>query len=530
MKIDGVEKFRFDATKTPATVMAGLATALDLTAWINDDQQIPDFEPPAAPKAEFVAVEKVGNQDTEERREPSVEAVEPSKAIEAEANPIPMKRVHKVPTRVRNSESINEFIGATGALTWPDVKKGWDGQFVPKSSCVNARVAILALKIDCCHDVFHGKLLVGGRAIEQWSGELSDHACQMLRVMIQKHFGFDPGRDNVHDAAVQLSLQNEFDPVLEYLDDLNWDSKKRLDTWLVDYLGAEDTELNRVISRLALVAAVRRARKPGCKFDQIIVLEGPEGTQKSTAIATMAGDENFSDQTILGLDEKRHMELIKGKWLYEIADLAGMRRSEVEAVKAFASRTTDRGRPAYGRHVVEQPRRCVFFATTNDDAYLKSQTGNRRFWPVKTGQIAIDGLRRDRDQLWAEAASVEALNEPIKLPERLWSKARAEQDKRLEHDPWDDILESAKGEIWPVLNGDEERIASCELLLAYLKIPAERATKEAEKKLARCMQRLGWQGPDKMRIGAKPQRGYRRLVAAPQAAAHSVTGNAPWKR
>jgi predicted P-loop ATPase len=324
--------------------------------------------------------------------------------------------------------------------------------------------------------------------------------------------------------------------VLDYLDALQWDGKPRLDKWLVDYLGAENTELNRIIGHLVLVAAVRRARKPGVKFDQIIVLEGVEGKDKSTAIETMAGEENFSDQTILGLDEKRHMELLKGKWLYEIADLAGMRRSEVEAVKSFASRKTDRGRPAYGRHVVEQPRRCVLFATTNDDSYLKSQTGNRRFWPVKTGRILIEALRRDRDQLWAEAAQAEATGESIRLPERLWSKARVEQDKRLEHDPWLDILEGVKGEIWPSPqgDGDEERVASCDLLLHRLQILPERQTDVVEKKLAKCMRRLGWEGPDKMRVGPKSQRGYCRPVAPAAAAGAPLDGgNAkrpPWKR
>lgn len=245
----------------------------------------------------------------------------------------------------------------------------------------------------------------------------------------------------------------------------------------------------------------------------------------------MAGDDNFSDQTILGLDDRAQMERLKGKWIYEIADLAGMKRSEVEVVKAFASRTADRARPAYGRHVVEQPRRCVLFATTNDDAYLKSQTGNRRFWPVKTGRINLEALRRDRDQLWAEAAKAEATGESIALPERMWAKARVEQDKRLEHDPWDDILDAAKGEIHKAPDADEERIASCDLLLDYLKIPAERATKEAERKLAQCMRRLGWDGPKKMRVGGKPQRGYHRFTPMPvHAQVCQENELPPWRR
>src|SRR5262249_10158766 len=250
---------------------------------------------------------------------------------------------------------------------------------------------------------------------------------------------------------------------------LRWDGRQRIAGWLVTHLGADDTPLNREIGRLALVAAVRRVREPGCKFDQIIVLEGVEGTNKSTAIELMAGKENFSDQTILGLDDRTQMERFKGKWLYEIADLSGMPKSEVDAVKAFASRTADRARAAYGRYVTEQPRRCVFFATTNNERYLKSQTGNRRFWPVRTDRIDIDALRRDRDQLWAEAAHVEASGATLVLPEHLWAIARAEQEKREEQDPWDDFLTDTKGENCPASDdtaggGYEERVASAHLL------------------------------------------------------------------
>jgi predicted P-loop ATPase len=185
-----------------------------------------------------------------------------------------------------------------------------------------------------------------------------------------------------------------------------------------------------------LIAAVRRAREPGTKFDHIVVFESDEGRGKSTAVEILAGPENFSDQNILGLQGKEQQEAMCGIWLYEIADLTGMKRAEVEHVKAFASRKIDRARPAYGRFRVDRPRRTVFFATTNDDEYLKSQTGNRRFWPVVTGKIDLEALRRDRDQLWAEAAACEARGDSIGLPERLWKAAGDEQDQRMESDEW----------------------------------------------------------------------------------------------
>src|SRR5262249_29949799 len=260
------------------------------------------------------------------------------------------------------------------------------------------RVASQALGIICRYDEFHDRMLVGGHQIGQWAGELSDAVTVVLRQVIIEKFGFDPGKDHVADAATALCLENRFDPLLDYLDCLKWDGVPRLDRWLTTYLGVEDADLHRAVFRATLIAAVRRIRQPGCKFDHILTLEGPEGKGKSTAIAVLAGVENFSDQTILSQSDKEQQELLRGIWLYEIADLAGLRRAEVEKVKAFASRTHDRARPAYGRRRVDAPRRCIFVATTNEDEYLKSPTGNRRFWPVAVGSIDIEGLRRDRDQ------------------------------------------------------------------------------------------------------------------------------------
>jgi Virulence-associated protein E/Bifunctional DNA primase/polymerase, N-terminal/Primase C terminal 2 (PriCT-2) len=329
------------------------------------------------------------------------------------------------------------FLAAqAGAIVFPDTTE--EGR--PKPTCTNANVAIAALGIQCRKDLFHEKMLVGGHAIQQWAGDLSDDVIHVIRKIIRFRYGFDPNKQNTTDACVQLCLEHQFDPVCDYLDGLAWDGTPRLDRWLTAYMGAQDTELNRTIGRLALVAAVRRVRQPGAKFDQIVVLEGPEGKGKSMAIEILAGRENFSDGKILGLGDREQQEQTAGVWLYEIAELTGMRKAEIEHVKAFASRTVDRARPAYGRFRVDRPRRTIFFATTNRDDYLQSDTGNRRFWPVPTSTIDLDGLRRDRDQLWAEAAVHEARGDSITLPERLWSVAAEKQNERLEGDEWFELI------------------------------------------------------------------------------------------
>jgi predicted P-loop ATPase len=392
---------------------------------------------------------------------------------------------------------------------WCDVTK----YGAPKRTCANARVAIQAIDVSCRYDVYHDAVVIESAGIAHLSGASMDHAGHLLRLAMHDHFEFDPGKEHVHDAIIQISLMNRFDPVRDYLDGLRWDGMKRLDTFLHTYFSAEDSELNSWFGRLTLVAAVRRVREPGCKFDHILVLEGPEGTSKSSAIKLLAVDDgNFSDQTILGLSDRQQQELLRGKWIFEIGEMHGMKRSEVEQVKAFASRTHDRGRPAYGRSVVDQPRRGIMIGTTNDDHYLKSQTGNRRFWPVKTGTIDLEALARDRDQLWAEAATLEAGGIALTLPRAFWAEAKVQQEKRLELDPWDDVLESLQAEVYPAGDGKQEyRISSDEIFENWLQVSRNRRTAADASRLKNVMSRLGWQA-DRVYIGSSQKRGYKRPV------------------
>lgn len=379
----------------------------------------------------------------------------------------------------------------------------------PKPTAKNARAAIQALGIACSHDTFHDRMTVGGRVLNQFVGEISDNTVHVLRVMIEQTYRFDPKLENLHDAVVELALQNQFDPVADYLDGLQWDGTQRLDTWLVRYLGAMDTPLVREMGRKVLMAAVRRVYEPGTKFDQIIVLEGPEGKNKSTAVRILAGDENFSDQTILTLNDRQQQEQMEGVWLYEIADLTGISRADVEKVKAFASRQIDRARAAYARKRTDRARRCIFFATTNEQKYLASQTGNRRFWPIACGHVDVDGLRRDRDQLWAEACAVEAVGGSIGLAEAMWGAAREMQEARREVDPWDMALENLELHHCTIKDHPREwRIVGADLLQNVLKIPMDRQYNVTAKRLAYAMERAGWEGSKPIRVGDKVWKGY----------------------
>jgi len=338
-------------------------------------------------------------------------------------------------------------------------------------------------------------------------------------------FGFDPSPSFTLDALRLRCLDHIFDPVRDYLDGLRWDGIRRIDTWLVKYCRAEDTALNRAIGRKMLIAAVRRVKEPGCKFDYIVVLEGEQGIRKSSVLKILAGEDNFSDNEILGLHKREQQEAIQGVWIYEVAELEGLHKSEVTRVKLFASKTYDSARPAYGRSRVDRPRRCIFVATTNDNTYLRDTTGNRRFWPVCVGVIDLAAVARDRDQLWAEAVGAEAGGEPLVIPEKLWPDVAVQQEARMELDPWEDELSVTlarlmRNEFSFVLegsfaraadkNGNPEWRASTDYLLTnVLSVPKERQHNNHNKRLAGIMRRLGWiRSEDVLRFGKVVKRGF----------------------
>jgi hypothetical protein len=390
----------------------------------------------------------------------------------------------------------------------------WSTGRLPRAkSLADALIAVAELGIQCSNDEFHVRHFVAGSVLGRWEGELTDAGVAFIRGLILKTYAFDTGRDVLNDALFQLCIENSFDPVLDYLNALVWDGKPRLDDWVVRYLGCEESEWHCTIGRLFLIAAVRRVRAPGTKFDQSLVLEGEEGTGKSTAIEVLAGEANFSDQFMLDTRHAREQqELFQGVWLGEFADLKGMQAADANAIKAFLSRTVDRARPAYGRRVVDQKRRTILVGTTNElGGYLKGSYGNRRWWAIKTGRILLKSLTRDRDQLWAEAAVREAEGASIVLPQRLWEVAKGEQEARQEQDPWDLRLAEVKGRRYPRrdgLDGWEERVHSRDLYRVYLNLKAsDEKGGGTARRVSEAMRRLQWD-PEQIRIGGVSAAGW----------------------
>lgn len=263
-----------------------------------------------------------------------------------------------------------------------------------------------------------------------------------LRVYLEKRFN-QKGRDAIADALVNVSERNRYHPVRDYLKNVEWDGQPRVETLLVDYLGAEDTPYTRVVTRKFIVAAVARVMRPGVKFDNVLVSVGPQGIGK-TMLAERLGGKWFSNSldTVQGKDA---YEALQGSWIIELGEMSATKKADIEAVKHFVSKTEDSFRAAYARVTETHPRQCVFWGTTNEQEFLRDRTGNRRFWPVVcslTGGEKKPWAMTDeeRDQIWAEAYALWKKGEVLALNTKEAALARAEQDNHSETDEIEGII------------------------------------------------------------------------------------------
>jgi len=240
-------------------------------------------------------------------------------------------------------------------------------------------------------------------------------------------------------AAVAEKYQ--FDRLSEYLDGLSWDGTKRIEGLARDYLGGADTRYNAIIGMRFMISAVARGLRPGCKVDTMPILEGPQGAMKSSAMRDLFGREFFTDE-LSDIGSKDAMMEMAGVWGIEVAEMHRFSAAETNQVKKFLSRQTDRYRPPYGRSVIEAPRRVVLAGTINPEgsSYLKDPTGARRFWPVVVGDIDLDAICRDRDQLWAEAVVEFRKGTPWWVQTDETIEVEAEQAKRTDSDVWTDAI------------------------------------------------------------------------------------------
>ena len=252
---------------------------------------------------------------------------------------------------------------------------------------------------------------------------------------------------NYDISVAKVVDDRSYHPIREFFASLpEWDGVERVDTLLIDYLGAEDTPYVRAVTRKELCAAYIRVHHPGTKFDSMIVLNGDQGIGKSTLIAKLGGEWYSDSLNLSDMNDKTAAEKLQGYWIMEIGELAGMRKADLDKVKAFISRQDDKYRASFGRRVTPHPRQCVFFGTTNSrDGYLRDITGNRRYWNVKVpGNGRLKPWELDDDtvkQIWAEAAVYAKAGEKLYLPPELEDYAREEQRAAMERDDREGLVQ-----------------------------------------------------------------------------------------
>lgn len=281
-----------------------------------------------------------------------------------------------------------------------------------------------------------------------WGGKknvsLEDKDEILIKDWFAHNWKIEPHTNLIAEVIVQISSVNIYHPVKEYLEALEWDGVARLNTWLADYLGAVGDEAYlAAVGRKFLTAAVARIYEPGKKFDHMPILEGAQGLGKSTVGRILAGDKWFYDSEI-NMNDKDSALNLQGQWIIEMGELAGISKADVRTIKSFVVRQVDKVRPPYGKRMIESARQCVFFGTTNDDAYLKDKTGNRRFWPVNVpagASIDLEGLKENRDQLWAEALITYDMGEKLYLPKEIETTAKEVQGSRVVEDATDIMVE-----------------------------------------------------------------------------------------
>lgn len=361
-------------------------------------------------------------------------------------------------------------------------------------------------------------------------------------------------RIGLNDAFSLVAKENHRHPIKEYLDALSWDGVKRLENVIIRFFGAQDNGLNKAMTRKHFVAAVARIYEPGIKYDNCLILAGGQGAGKSIFFRTMAVNDYWFDDSIPTIEGREGREGLQGKWIIEFGELTGVKKSEVEAVKKYLSTQIDSYRRAYDKRVGQYPRQCIFCGSTNEAYFLKDDTGNRRFWVIgvddeycKAHPVAerVEVLKKDLNQIWAEAVVLYKQHEPLYLTEEEESQLNGQQKEYDENeiDPipalLDEFLDKKLPADWPTksiaerrnwlssndpLNaeGVEVRMVFCIAEFLCEKLVVEFSSKEYKalsRKVGNLMKKkANWKGPVSSRHAQSLygiQRSYKRIEVKP---------------
>ncbi len=350
----------------------------------------------------------------------------------------------------------------------------------------------------------------------------SDSDDAELRLYFEKNYDKFKGKDMINDALLVLKNRNSINIAKQYFENLPvHDGITRLETLFIDYLGAEDSAYTRATTRKTFIAAVARAitERP-IKFDNMIILTGPQGIGKSTILSKMAGDW-FTDN-IVDFNSKDTLLILQNCLIAEIAELQSFKKADVNTLKMFLGQQTDKFRAPYERREEEHPRHCVFFGTTNDKEFLRDATGNRRYWPIECGvkkslKSVFDDLDSEKEQIWAEAVKLFKEGEKLYLDSELENEARKQQKERLEEDPWEsailDYLDMEIHEDWYDkgldASGDmilRDRVSVSEILKNCLDIPVRQQDRQSRTRVLSILFKLdNWEYKKNIKFGKHRQ-------------------------
>lgn len=373
--------------------------------------------------------------------------------------------------RVRDAEDKLRSDGPGG-----DYIRTADGALRP----VVANVALMLKELPLAFDTFACRAIATGdlpwhpgAAGTHWTDNDDVKAaiwCQHQRLLIPSKLAAE--------AAEMMAKDTPIHPVREYLDSLKWDGEPRVDGWLTRYMGCADTPYVKSVAAKWLISAVARVMEPGCQADYTLVFEGSQGKKKSTALRVLCGSQWFTDD-LSDVGTKDSAMQLQGKWIVEIGELDAFKKAEETTVKKWLVMRVDDFRPPYGRRTEKFPRQNVFAASTNRYDWGHDETGLRRFWPVRIiGDIDIEALGLDRDQLWAEARFRFDEGEKSFLSDVAEVEAAKEQHERQERDPWAERLEEwvefpipRQGDI--AMKSTTQRIFVADVLWHCLGVPSK---------------------------------------------------------
>ncbi len=331
--------------------------------------------------------------------------------------------------------------------------------------------------------------------------EVSDRDALYLHHWFAMTVGVKFPVEGLLKAVEYAAHQNKTCPPREYLKALKWDGVPRLRTMFEKYFGTLPSDYASNVGRWWMISAVARVLEPGCKADCILILQGPQGAKKSTALHVLGGD--WYSNSLPDVTSKDAAIALGGSWILEIPELEAMNRSATTAFKDFSARTFDRYRPPYGRFQITRERMCVFAGTTNEDKILNDPTGARRFWPVnvaETGVIDIPKLKADRDQLWAEAMAEWSRGELWHPTGEIVQAVIAEQDERYTDDAWS-VAVAKWCDAWERTGGQDFTLA--DVMISGLSIDLPKLDAHATTRVGKILRRIGYRATGRRLIGAR---------------------------